>query len=368
MPEPQERALLESIRSGQASSNIKRQASRGVFPVSADELLEILVILTGDSDPTMSEEAKKTLGGWTAEKVAPLLAQPDCSAEVLAWFAAHPAPPAPTQSGPAPITSGHPSASGSGGGSSQSAERLGAGPPQALVTIIAAHPNADDAALAPLAPRLSLEQLQHITSTDERLDLLPTFITAALQRRDLPADLRARLQQCHDKHTAAQAVLAEALAREEEAEAKAPEVEKRERISLTQKIARMNVSERMSAALKGDKDMRMVLVRDPAKVVFRAVLQSPKLSEAEVENFATMKNVSDEVLRIIAASRKFMKNYVIARNLLNNPKTPLDVSLTLLNRMTNSDLNYLAKNRNIPETLRNMALRLFKQRSETRSP
>ncbi|MGH9778523.1 MAG: hypothetical protein ACRD5I_08930 [Candidatus Acidiferrales bacterium] len=332
MPEPQERALLESIRSGQASSNVKRQASRGVFPVSADELLEILVILTGDSDPTMSEEAKKTLGGWTTEKVAPLLAQPDCSAEVLAWFAAQT----------------HPS--------------------ETLVAVIAAHPNADDAALAPLAPLLSLEQLQHITATDERLDLLPAFITAALQRRDLPADLRARLQLCHDQHAAAQAVLAEALAREEEAEAKAPEVEKRERISLTQKIARMNVSERMSAALKGDKDMRMVLVRDPAKVVFRAVLQSPKLSEAEVENFATMKNVSDEVLRIIATSRKFMKNYVITRNLLNNPKTPLDVSLTLLNRMTNSDLNYLTKNRNIPETLRNMALRLFKQRSETRSP
>ena len=354
MAEPQERALLDSIRSGQASSNVKRQASRGVFPVSADELLEILVVLTGDSDPTMSEEAKKTLSEWPTEKIAPLLAQPDCSAEVLAHFAAHPAP--------------HPSASGSGGGFSQSAERLGAGPPDAIVTAIAAHPNADDAALAPLAPRLSLEQLQQITSSDERLDLLPTFVTTALQRRDLPAQLRARLQQRHDKQAAEQAALEEALAKEEEAEAKAPEEEKRERISLTQKIARMNVSERMSAALKGDKDMRMVLVRDPAKVVFRAVLQSPKLSDAEVENFATMKNVSDEVLRIIAASRKFAKNYVIARNLLNNPKTPLDVSLTLLNRMTTADLNYLTKNRNIPETLRNMALRLFKQRSETRSP
>lgn len=331
MAEPQERALLESIRSGQASSNVKRQASRGVFPVSADELLEILVVLTGDSDPTMSEEAKKTLSGWTTEKVAPLLAQPDCSAEVLAHFAAQ------------------------------------THPPDAIVTAIAAHPNADDASLAPLAPRLSLEQLQQITSSDERLDLLPTFVTTALQRRDLPAQLRARLQQRHDKQAAEQEALEEALAKEEEAEAKAPEEEKRERVSLTQKIARMNVSERMSAALKGDKDMRMVLVRDPAKVVFRAVLQSPKLSDAEVENFATMKNVSDEVLRIIASSRKFAKNYVIARNLLNNPKTPLDVSLTLLNRMTVQDLNYLTRNRNIPETLRNMALRMFKQRTETRS-
>jgi len=332
MAEPQERALLDSIRSGQASSNVKRQASRGVFPVSADELLEILVVLTGDSDPTLSEEAKKTLSGWTTDKVAPLLAQPDCSAETLAWFAAQPLV------------------------------------PEVLATVIAAHPNADDAALAPLAPRLLLVQLQQIAASDERLDLLPGFLTACLQRRDLPADLRQRFQQRHDKQAAEQAALEEALAKEEEAEAKAPEEEKRERVSLTQKIARMNVSERISAALKGDKDTRMILVRDPAKVVFRAVLQSPKLSDAEVENFATMKNVSDEVLRTIASSRKFMKNYVIARNLLNNPKTPLDVSLTILNRMTNSDLNFLSKNRNIPETLRTMALKLFKQRSETRSP
>lgn len=353
MPEPQERALLESIRSGQASSNVKRQASRGVFPVSADEMLEILVILAGDSDPTMSEEAKKTLASWTTEKIAGLLAQPDCSAEALAYFAAQPQP--------AP----HPSASGSGGGSLRPAG-LGAGPPEAIVTAVAAHANADDAALAPLAPLFSLEQLQHIASSDERLELLPAFIAAALLRRDLPTDLRARLQERHDKQAAAQAALEEALAKEEEAEAKAPEEEKRERVSLTQKIARMNVSERMSAALKGDKDTRMILVRDPAKVVFRAVLQSPKVSDAEVENFATMKNVSDEVLRTIASGRKWMKNYVVARNLLNNPKTPLDVSLTLLNRMTVQDLNYLTKNRNIPETLRTTALKLFKQRSETR--
>jgi hypothetical protein len=332
MVEPQERALLEAIRTGQASSNVKRQASRGVFPVSADEMLEILVILSGDSDPTLSEEAKKTLAGWSTEKIAGLLFQPDCSADVLAYFATHPHP------------------------------------PDAIVNAIAAHPGADDAALAPLALRLLLEQLQQIAASDERLELLPGFIAAALQRRDLPADLRQRLQQRHDQQAAAQAALEEALAKEEEAEAKAPEEEKRERLSLTQKIARMNVSERIQAGLKGDKDTRMILVRDPAKVVFRAVLQSPKLSDAEVENFATMKNVSDEVLRTIAASRKFMKNYVIARNLLNNPKTPLDVSLTLLNRMTTADLQYLAKNRNIPETLRTMALKMFKQRSETRKP
>ncbi len=329
-PPPEERALLESIRSGKASSNVKRQASRGVFPVSADEQLELLVFLTHDADPTCSQAARETLAGWTVEKALPLLAQPECSAEVLAHFAAQPEV------------------------------------PEAMRDAIAAHTNSDDAALTPLLPRLALEQVQSILANEERLEALPAFITATLQRSDLPADLRARLEELQQKHAVAQQELEAALAREEEAEALAAEREKAERISLTQKIARMGVSERIQAALKGDKDTRMILIRDPAKVVDRAVLQSPKLSDAEIENFATMKNVADEALRIIAMSRKFMKNYVVARNLLNNPRTPLDVSLTLLNRMTVTDLKNIGKNRNIPETLRANAVKIFKQRSESR--
>ena len=329
-PPPEERALLEAIRSGKASSNVKRQASRGVFPVSADEQLEILVFLTQDPDPTCSQAALDTLAGWPAEKCVPLLALPDSSAEVLAYFA--------------------------------SQKEV----PEAMLSAIAAHPNADDAALAPLAPRLSMEQVQAILGNEERLEALPSFITAVLQRSDLPAELRQRLEELHQKQVVAQQELEAALAREEEAEALAAEEQKRERMSLTQKIARMSVSERIQAALKGDKDTRMILIRDPSKVVYRAVLQSPKLSDADVENFATMKNVADEALRIIGNSRKFMKNYVVARNLLNNPRTPLDVSLTLLNRMTVNDLKNIGKNRNIPETLRANAVKIFKQRSESR--
>ncbi len=329
-PPPEERALLEAIRSGKVSSNVKRQASRGVFPVSADEQLEILVFLTQDSDPTCSQAARETLVGWPAEKCIPLLARPDCAVEVLAYFASQPEV------------------------------------PEAMLNAIAAHSKADDAALAPLAPRLSLEQVQAILADEERREGLPSFIAAALQRGDLSGDLRRSLEGLQQEQAAAQQELEAALAREEEAEALAAEEEKRERVSLTQKIARMNVSERIQAALKGDKDTRMILIRDPSKVVYRAVLQSPKLSDADVENFATMKNIADEALRIIGNSRKFMKNYVVARNLLNNPRTPLDVSLTLLNRMTVQDLKNIGKNRNIPETLRANAVKIFKQRSESR--
>jgi len=79
-----------------------------------------------------------------------------------------------------------------------------------------------------------------------------------------------------------------------------------------------------------------------------------------------MANVSQEVLRIISVNRVFMKNYVVVKNLTKNPKTPLDVSLHLLPRLTPIDLKFLTGNKNIPETLRSTALKL--QRSRTTKP
>ncbi|MDA2914442.1 hypothetical protein MYX77_10915, partial [Acidobacteriia bacterium AH_259_A11_L15] len=115
------------------------------------------------------------------------------------------------------------------------------------------------------------------------------------------------------------------------------------------------------------KDERLILIRDPGKVVYRAVLQSPKLSDNEIEAFASMKNISEDALRIIASTRRFMKSYVVVRNLVTNPRTPIDISLGLLNRLTEKDLRFLAKNRNVPETVCSAASRLQQQRSSTRS-
>ena len=129
----------------------------------------------------------------------------------------------------------------------------------------------------------------------------------------------------------------------------------------------MRVVERVQLALKGSHEERLALVRDPCKVVQRAVFQSPRLTEREVEAFAAMANLSEEVLRIIAMNRNYRKNYIIVRSLLNNPKTPLDVTLHLLPNLTTQDLKLLCVNKNINDTLRTMAIRLNRQRSEART-
>jgi hypothetical protein len=124
------------------------------------------------------------------------------------------------------------------------------------------------------------------------------------------------------------------------------------RESITQQLAKMSFPERLKAAVKGSREMRAVLIRDPNKMIAASVLSSPKVTENEIEAFARMANVSDDVLRIIGANRVWMKNYGVVLGLCKNPKTPLALSLNNMNRLNDRDLQMLSIDRNVPEPLR----------------
>lgn len=130
----------------------------------------------------------------------------------------------------------------------------------------------------------------------------------------------------------------------------APEGED-ERTAL-QRISQMNVAQRITLAMKGTREERAILIRDPNKIVGAAVLSSPKLTETEVESIAKMASVSEDALRIIANTRAWMKNYGVVFALTKNPKTPLAVSMNLLSRLSERDVRVLSTDRNIPDTLR----------------
>lgn len=122
--------------------------------------------------------------------------------------------------------------------------------------------------------------------------------------------------------------------------------------TVVQKLAQMGFAERLKAAVKGTREMRAILIRDPNKTIAASVLSSPKMTEPEVEIFARMANVSDEVLRIIGSNRAWMKNYGIMLGLAKNPKTPLGMSMNLIVRLNDRDLSMLSVDRNVPEALR----------------
>jgi len=144
-----------------------------------------------------------------------------------------------------------------------------------------------------------------------------------------------------------------------------PKPDPNARVSVLQKISRLDVKGRVQLAVRGTKEERAILVRDGTKLVALAVLQSPKISDGEVEKFAAQKNVLEALLRGITMHRRFMKNYVIIRNLTSNPRTPIDLSLGLVKHLTGSDLKNLSNNKDVSETIRKMALRAFKQKTET---
>jgi hypothetical protein len=124
------------------------------------------------------------------------------------------------------------------------------------------------------------------------------------------------------------------------------------RSGVMEQIARMGFTERLRAAMKGSREMRAILIRDPNKMVAASVLSSPKVTEQEIETFARIPNISEDVLRTIGSNRGWVKNYGILAGLTKNPKTPVALSLNLMARLTTRDLTLLSNDRNVPEPLR----------------
>jgi hypothetical protein len=123
-------------------------------------------------------------------------------------------------------------------------------------------------------------------------------------------------------------------------------------------LSSLPVPARLKVAMKGTREQRAVLIRDPNKIIAAAVLSSPKLSDTEVESFARMTNVSDEVLRVIGMTRGWVRKQAVAVALVKNPKTPPGISMSLLPRLTTRDVKMLTIDRNVPEALRLAARKL----------
>lgn len=151
-----------------------------------------------------------------------------------------------------------------------------------------------------------------------------------------------------------------ATAKPSATQGKPPVEAKRE--NTLQKINRLDVKGRIQLALKGSKEERTILIRDGTKVVALAVLEAPKLADGEVEKFASQKNVLEAVLRQIPLKRRFVKNYIVVRNLVANPRTPLDIGLGLMKNLLIQDLKNISANKEISETVRKLALKMYKQK------
>jgi hypothetical protein len=289
----------------------------GNVSLALEDRAELLAILSGDQDPLIAERAQNALLSQPLEGFLKALERADSDPSLFNYCA--------SQLGVKP------------GIADALARNIGC--PVALVTRLAEH--------------LTTAGIQALLDNLERFCEDPALVAAVMHSTIPNSEQRVLLDEL-SKGAISIDEAEEALGDLE------PDVAKRE--TLMQRIAHMGVVQRLTLALKGGRTERMMLIRDPNKLVQRSVLQSPRLTDSEVEFFASMTNLSAEVLRGISLMRIFMKNYAVTRNLVNNPKTPLDVSLHLFLRLTSTDLMKLTTNKNIPETLRSAAVKLHRKR------
>jgi len=136
-----------------------------------------------------------------------------------------------------------------------------------------------------------------------------------------------------------------------------------DRLPVFQRIAMMSIKDRVLLAIKGTHEARMILVRDPNRIVASAVLRNPRVTDQEIETIASIKTAPEDVLRQIGQNRAWTRSYTVIHNLVRNPRTPIAIGLNFLNRIMTRDLRQLSNNKNIPDVIRTTAARMFIKRN-----
>ncbi len=392
--------MIELIKQSAIPANMMRSAAKGALSVAPGEMVEILVYLA--EHPVFGAEAKMTLAGWDEKVARQVAANPGTSPEVLTYFMSADNLRLPLL-GPLldnPATT------------EESMVRLAMRASTRILANMLWHPRvlASKSTLHAISMNINLPEedgsvvRSALANLGEETDYLieQAQLDAEAQESAVPDEILdaevARYKQEHADEIAAEEgsafeLYAHSPVRDESLGAAAgavisgagvvpslvgtavtaakvatpgaaPDPSIRKKVSAFQKISRLGVGERVQLAMKGSKDERFILIRDGSKVVSSAVLESPKLTDQEAELFASLKNVQESVLRGISAKRKFMRNYVVQKNLASNPRSPIDVTLPIVKGLMINDLRALSGNKNVSDTIRKTALKLYKQRTE----
>lgn len=393
--------ILELIKKNAVPVNVMRSAARGALPLPADETLEVLVYMA--QHPLFGQDARMTLAGWDVQAALDVLRKDTATPEVLLYYwqpenrrpvlmptlIENPAIPesllmeladtasretvkillasARARSSPGVVEA----LLGNANLTPKEAEELQGRPsepetaeePQETLEEFAVVPDPESAAA------LEAFQKEHATEIaaeegkpfelvkDEELAAASTEDAAASVGEDVgepQATVAATI------NPAAQAVPTSGVPLENPDDF---DVAEKKKLTVLQRVSKLNVGQRIKLGFIGGKEERALLIRDTARLVQNAVLSSPKLTDAEAESFAASKNLQENVFREIARQRRFLKLYPVVRNLANNPRCPLDISLTLVKTLHVYDLKSLRHNKNVPDTIRKVAAKLYNEKA-----
>ena len=359
------RGLLDRILEPEAPLQLRMTAARGVLPLPQSILLQVLISLLQDREGSVVEEAVQSLKEFESDpsRLSEVLGNRSIGPEVLDYFGRHAA---------------------------------GEGKVEILCMVVE-NPGTPEKTMAELSSKVAGEVLEKIFLNESRLSENPDLLVALKSNPNLSPRQSKRIEEIslHLVRTVTPEPVAppapvvpvtseaepettvaeEALPIETEtlpqdlARAQAEEEDREEEFEVDSglaldRIQRMSVPDKLQLALAGDREERMILIRDSNKMVASTVLKSPKMNEKDIAAVAALRNVDVDILRGISRTKKWLKNYSVAQALVENPKTPVGVAITLLSRLQTKDLKFLAENRNVAEVVRRGAKRIYTARTQ----
>jgi hypothetical protein len=347
--------LLDRAMAADAPLPLRLLTARGAVPVPRPDLLPALVQFSSDADESVRAAARKTLQSFSQEELRAAISDPAVEGRTIDHVA------------------------------SQCALE------GELLIVVLSHPAVSDEALCAIAGSSSLEALELLVSNQERLMKCPALVESLEANAALPGILRGRLADFRERFAAGGAAPTVGVApgadivTDEELRSLLQEVADLPFIAMDlgaliesdgmsasmdgaldagpgmdiawDRLRRMTGPQRLKVALRGGKEERTILVRDTNRIVAAAVMKNPRLTLSEVETFASLRSVHEDILRMIGQSREWMRNYSIVRNLVRNPKTPPGVAMNHVNRLPIRDLQFISRDHNVPEVVRRAARR-----------
>lgn len=338
--------LIALLREGTAPLKVRAAIARGALPLPPAALLESLDILADDPESAIQTDALVSLERLPVTVVRGVLSSRAPGAVLL----------------------------------DRLSRRYRTN--ESVLLDIARNSAVDDATIVFIASLPFPSLLEMIGRNQGRLERSPETVAALLSNPATPTAV-VQLWQEHEERSAAAAV--SETAREEEAAEDLPsfepvlveEDEKEEaaperplaaeadnalsakQLSIYSLLKKMSMGQKVALATKGNREVRNLLIRENNRMLCLKVLENPRLGEGDVEAYAKSTNISVDVLRGIANQKEWCKKYAIVRGLVFNPRAPLGITIDLIKRLTLKDIEFLSKNRNVPDTLRNTARRML---------
>ena len=341
--------MLERIRKGELPEHAQKAVVQGIMPLETEALISAIFFICSQNEGLV-DEARQTFSGLPDGVKKSYFESPTLSEEILDFYLQH-----------FPL-------------------------PDLALSNALLNPNVAPATLRDIAATLKSSFLDLIVNNQVKIQEEPDIILELQKNPGLDINQKQKIAD-YERHLLREIIspaeelenkpieeiIQEAIVetqdyvrvfgKEKDATPIAPKKEtyKEEakgRVSVISQLESMSVPQKVQAAIKGDREVRSILIREANKMVCCAVIRSPRITDAEVEFYSNLRNVQTDVLRLIASNREWVKSYRVVHNLLKNPRTPISHAIRFLPRLNKRDLQNLTRDRGVSEAIRTMAKRM----------